>query len=85
MSLMKEFMIPMAFDDIPVSGCTCNIPQARMGVVTVPHACIMQTFCLGSNPKKLTVAIVTGTIPFFKKSSVLTQNVNYSLIARATQ
>jgi len=36
--LMKEFMIPMAFDDIPVSGCTYNIPQARMGVVTAPHA-----------------------------------------------
>ncbi len=71
----------MAFDDIPVSGCTCNIPQARMGVVTVPHACIVQIFCLGRNPKKLTVVIVTGPIPFFKKPSVLTQNINYSLIA----
>jgi hypothetical protein len=46
---------------------------------------IMQSFCLGRNHKKLTVAIVTGPIPFFKKPSVLTQNVNYSLLALATQ
>jgi hypothetical protein len=46
-------MIPIAFDDIPVSGCTWNVPSTKNwnyhNSMCSPHADI----CLGLNPRSL--------------------------------
>lgn len=39
MSLMNEFIIPMAFDDIPVSGCTYKMTTRSITVIKNKKSC----------------------------------------------